>query len=427
MSSVGIRITLIFLWTIPYLHSFISHKHDMCACTHIIMQYFPDRFVRREINNLDVTCPFAKDGCNWEGKFGEYFNHLSIAKCRFCPSITTATPDIRVFATNVSPNQSLIDISGVLLFELVQMCSDSLQCPLSPFGCSECFVDRDQLNWHLQENQCSHFTMLIDQFQLLEEKLRDQGLAATSVTHSSNMNEQRRYQGPPPGTTGSHAVLDQQMQDLLSDDEIQSLRNRFASELRSRDEEIVALRSRIVRLERQIRSQNAELEDRDFRLSLIENSNHDGSMIWKIPQFNQRKADAENGKYTSIFSLPFYSGRYGYKMCLRLYIMGDGIGKGTHLSLFFVVMRGEFDNILHWPFTHKVTFKLINQARGRDVVDTFLPDPMSSSFRKPTSDMNIASGFPRFISHIELEQGEFVVDDTIFIKCMIDTSTIRHP
>ena len=72
--------------------------------------------------------------------------------------------------------------------------------------------------------------------------------------------------------------------------------------------------------------------------------------------------------------------------------MGYGIGKGTHLSLFFVVMRGEFDNILQWPFTHKVTVKLINQAGGRDIVDTFQPDPMSSSFRKPKSDVNIASG-----------------------------------
>ena len=43
---------------------------------------------------------------------------------------------------------------------------------------------------------------------------------------------------------------------------------------------------------------------------MIENSNHDGTMIWKIPQFSKRKADAENGKYTSIFSLPFYSGRF---------------------------------------------------------------------------------------------------------------------
>ena len=209
--------------------------------------------------------------------------------------------------------------------------------------------------------------------------------------------------------------------------QLKVLEDSLVSLIKAKDDEIASLNTQVTKVEKQIRSKTAELEDRDFRLSLIENSNHDGSMIWKIPQFSQRKADAENGKYTSIFSLPFYSGRYGYKMCLRLYIMGDGIGKGTHLSLFFVVMRGEFDNILQWPFTHKVTFKLINQAGGRDIVDTFQPDPMSSSFRKPKSDMNIASGCPRFVSHMELERGGFVMDDTIFIKCVIDVSTVHHP
>ena len=358
----------------------------MHTCTHTVMQYFPDRFVMREINSLEMICPYAKAGCNWEGKFGEYFNHES--KCT--RGLSTMMPDVRIFAINASPSQSL-DLSGTLSFELVPSC-ESLQCPLSPFGCSERFMDRDQLNQHLQENQCDHLMMLINHVQLLEENLRD---------HDSNMNEQRRYQDPLP--------------------------ERISNELQLCDEEIAALRSQVVRMEKQIRSMSADLEDRDFRLSLIENSNHDGTIIWKIPQFSQRKADAENSRYTSILSLPFYSGRYGYKMCLRLYIMGDGIGKGTHLSLFFVVMRGEFDNILQWPFTHKVTFKLINQEGGRDIVDTFQPDPVSSSFRKPSSDMNVASGCPRFVSHAELERGGFVVDDTIFLKCVIDTSTIRHP
>ena len=189
----------------------------------------------------------------------------------------------------------------------------------------------------------------------------------------------------------------------------------------------VAKHGKIIAQETQPTLESTTTIDYELGFLLLMNSNHDGSLMWNIPQFSQRRADAQNGKYTSIFSLPFYSGRYGYKMCLRLYIMGDGIGKGTHLSLFFVVMRGEFDNILQWPFTHKVTFKLINQAGGQDIVDTFQPDPMSSSFRKPKSDMNIASGCPRFVSHTELERGGFIVDDTVFIKCMIDTSTIRHP
>ena len=157
-------------------------------------------------------------------------------------------------------------------------------------------------------------------------------------------------------------------------------------------------------------------------VALLKNSNFDGSMVWKIPQFSQRMDDARTGKYTSIFSLPFYSSRYGYKMCLRLYILGDGIGKGTHMSLFFVVMKGEFDNILQWPFTHKVTFKLFNQCGSRDIMDIFQPDPLSSSFQKPKSDMNVASGCPRFVSINELMQG-FIVDDTIFIKVNVDTTT----
>ena len=228
-------------------------------------------------------------------------------------------------------------------------------------------------------------------------------------------------------TAAVEAPSSLQLHDLVTK-EIDGLKDKMLStvmdSLQSKEEEIASRCVQLTKIEKQIQSKNAELEDCDFRLSLIENSNHDGS---KIPQFSQRKADAENGKYTLIFSLPFYSGWYGYKMCLRLYIMGDGIRKGTHLSLFFVVMRGEFDNILQWPFTHKVTFKLINQAGGRDIIDTFQPDPMSSSFRKPKSDMNIASGCPRFVSHTELEKGGFIMDDTVFIKCFIDTSTVRHP
>lgn len=52
----------------------------------------------------------------------------------------------------------------------------------------------------------------------------------------------------------------------------------------------------------------------------------------------------------------------GYKMCARLYPKGDGIGSGSHVSLFFVIMKGQFDPILSWPFSKKVTLKLLDQS-----------------------------------------------------------------
>ena len=372
----------------------------------LFTQYYPDRFVKKEIDNLEVKCEYLNNGCHWTGKFQGYHQHIK--GCEF-----QAPSDVQPFNCTVSPTSSLNgqppNIQCNNCCESVPSCefdvhqekclvlSQGKQCPLYPLGCpNENYMDQSELDKHLQECQYNHLAMLADNIQHLTKRVEIVSASA-------------------------------QASQLLLQNVIESNVQELEETLKAKDAEINLLHTQVTELEKQIRSKNTEPEDRDFRFSLIENGNHDGSMIWKIPHFSQRKADAENGKYPSIFSLPFYSGRYGYKMCLRLYIMGDGIGKGTHLSLFFVVMRGEFDNILQWPFTHKVTFKLINQVGGRDIVDTFQPDPMSSSFRKPKSDMNIASGCPQFVSHTELEQRGFLVDDTIFIKSMIDTSTIRHP
>ena len=59
-------------------------------------------------------------------------------------------------------------------------------------------------------------------------------------------------------------------------------------------------------------------------------------------------------------------------MCARIYLKGDGMGKGTHRSLFFVIMRGEYDAILPWPFRQKVTFMLLDQDNSELKHATFL-------------------------------------------------------
>ena len=180
------------------------------------------------------------------------------------------------------------------------------------------------------------------------------------------------------------------------------------------------------KLVEEIETLNCQVQMLASILCKQEGSENNGTIIWKIQQFSQRMSDAQTGECTSIFSLPFYTGRYGYKMCVQLYILGDGIGKNSHMSLFFVIMKGEFDNILQWPFTQKVTLKLINQTGGRDIIDTFQPDPMSSSFRKPKSAMNNASGCPHFVSHTELKSGGFIEDDTVVIECLVDCSMAKR-
>ena len=43
----------------------------LCVCS-LSMQFFPDRFVRREILNFPVTCCNTSLGCDWEGTLLNY-------------------------------------------------------------------------------------------------------------------------------------------------------------------------------------------------------------------------------------------------------------------------------------------------------------------------------------------------------------------
>ena len=318
-------------------------------------------------------------------------------------------------------------------------------------------MTKEQLCAHLYENLTPHMEIIAKLLRkvkspdgLLEEEIEKDGRSSDhsnkSLIRSARPNgfdaslvkrlgmEVVRADGADAAIAVDRYTQQEMLQEVFSErqrrfQEITGFKTEFEymkERLTGKDTEIARLHSKVLQMEKLVQTKTSDGEDRDFRLSLIENANYDGNMIWKIPQFSQRMEDARSGKYTSIFSLPFYSSRYGYKMCLRLYILGDGIGKSTHMSLFFVVMKGEFDAILQWPFTHKVSFRLINQHHGRDVVDVFQPDPMSSSFQRPKTDMNVASGCPRFISLAELNQGGFMEDNTVFIKVKVDTSTMKH-
>jgi TNF receptor-associated factor 3 len=179
--------------------------------------------------------------------------------------------------------------------------------------------------------------------------------------------------------------------------------------------------------DRVLATHDIKLAEHSLRLDMMDCKNTDGVLLWKITEVRRRRREAVSGKTPSIYSQPFYTSQCGYKMCARMYLNGDGMGRGTHLSLFFVVMRGEYDSLLPWPFSHKVTLILIDQVGQRHISDTFRPDPQSSSFVRPKNEMNVASGCPLFVSLMTLDSGGYVKDDAMFIKMVIDTTNVHKP
>ena len=152
--------------------------------------------------------------------------------------------------------------------------------------------------------------------------------------------------------------------------------------------------------------------------------------IWKIKCFSKLLRQAKAGEVLNTASPSFYSDRsesYGYKLQVRIDPNGDGSGKNTHLSVFIIVIEGEYDAILPWPFKKKVKFTLIDQqedpAQRENITYVFIPGDYPC-FERPTSNENRAGhGFPEFISHEKLHSGRYIVGDTLFLQVEISPSS----
>ncbi|XP_020561925.1 TNF receptor-associated factor 2 isoform X4 [Oryzias latipes] len=188
-------------------------------------------------------------------------------------------------------------------------------------------------------------------------------------------------------------------------------------------DKIEILSNKVRQLERTVSLRDLSIVEMEGKMKDMSAATYDGIFIWKISDFTKKRQDAMAGRAPAMFSPAFYTSKYGYKMCLRIYLNGDGTGRGTHLSLFFVVMRGHSDALLKWPFNQKVTLMLLDQNNREHIIDAFRPDISSSSFQRPVSDMNIASGCPLFCPLSKLDsKNSYIRDETIFIKAIVDLS-----
>ena len=48
-------------------------------------------------------------------------------------------------------------------------------------------------------------------------------------------------------------------------------------------------------------------------------------------------------------------------MCIRVFVNGYNEGMGTHISVYAVLVKSDYDDKLSWPFVGEVTVTLLNQ------------------------------------------------------------------
>ena len=184
--------------------------------------------------------------------------------------------------------------------------------------------------------------------------------------------------------------------------------------------DVEELKSKVKVMDNKSEELGKSVADIDLKLQLQENKTINGELIWKIDKIDFRMTQAKMGKVVVLHSAPCYTKQYEYKYCTRLYLQGDGMGRSTHVSLFFVVMKSEYDQLLTWPMHKRITFELINlENEEESIIESFVSNPRSSSFQRPRNNMNVASGCPMFVSIETFLTGGFIVDKCAYIKTTV--------
>ena len=114
---------------------------------------------------------------------------------------------------------------------------------------------------------------------------------------------------------------------------------------------------------------------------------------------------------------------------------GNGDGKGTHVSVFATMMRGENDDHLPWPFTGTVTFELLNQLEDKNHHSekiTFLRDNEASQRVTEGEKATSGYGYQSYLPHHSLgynaaKRCQYLKDDCLYFKVTVDARTTSKP
>ena len=139
--------------------------------------------------------------------------------------------------------------------------------------------------------------------------------------------------------------------------------------------------------------------------------------VVKMMGFQEKKMSDEEW-----YSDPAYSHFGGYKMCICVYAYGHKVGKGTHVSVYICLMRGDNDDHLKWPFKGTIKLSLLNQLQdGQHHTKIFSPGDNNCTGRVTEGERARGWGMPHFIPHQDLscngrKNCQYLKDDSLFFR-----------
>ena len=110
-------------------------------------------------------------------------------------------------------------------------------------------------------------------------------------------------------------------------------------------------------------------------------------------------------------------------MCINADANGYGAGAGTHVSVFTELLKGHYDDQLHWPFLGTVTYELLNQLADDKHYNRV-------SVYGAVDDMHAGNsiGKHNFLLHSSLSHDpatntQYLLDDTLYFRVSLKVAS----
>ena len=383
--------------------------------------------IEREVNSLHIYCTNKEKGCEWQGELNDINNHLNNSKgCMFavvkCSNKCGKMMQRRYLIIHVKTkcprrkvNCQYCHDTGEYRFIEGWHKKECLKLPLPcPNKCEVESVFREDLEAHRKECplemiQCEYYGMGCE----VRMARKDQ-----EEHDNENMKEHLRMT--------NHELTDTQVQVA----KLTSTKDQLAAELTDTKVQLVAALKQTANLTAILMNAhlgpstvasrvNIRSVHLDSMAEIFKCGNQTCPVTIKMSQYSIKRRDE-----TEWCSDPFCTHNKGYKMYCKVYSAGVGDGKGTHLSVYMILMKGPHDDELTWPLrgTFKVT--LLNQISDSEhhsitvAYDEDAPDDIGIIIDSENEDDGW--GHPEFISNKDLNKitptHQFLKDDSLFFQ-----------
>lgn len=333
--------------------------------------------VMREVNSLAVYCSESAGGCDWTGDLGQLQCHLNIGSrdsgCKYVVMECAYQCGQKFMRKDIVKHEN----EGCLNLPVEkQVGSLAAQLKLA-------FVKN-------RENT----SMLTDKINAISAKNQD--LEATCATIESRNDE----------LESRNTLLEANMQELKAtvdtiESEKQTLKSRVAM-LESLAMKIFRLENRHTVVTKRVDEFEEKMMKRMGYLEL-ESSAVEARLTPTPPYYFTLRNFHHYQKMDYHWeSEPFYSYPKGFKFSVTVYPSGTSRCRGSHLSIYVSLLRGEYDDELNWPFQGAVYVELYNNTTKfwdrKPPIEFEESDDVKFTGRPENARSNPGLGFPNWVS-----------------------------